>query len=250
NMIKFTLGNIPLVLITCTSFILAWDSHKEFRCVKKEAIFDWIIRVIAFGISIEGIHYLKSSNMIYISIFMAFILNCITEFIIYKKVSKNYSNANIKKELEVENEEITLEEKNKLEDLKKAINSSFFSFFIFGGMSLPISNTINMEGATMPKIFPLGISFFVFLWFISKNYENYQIFYSDKKFAKNKFIKDFTFTSIGYIACLVVSFINVNYKLRDYILFLAILFMIPIANTVHKKSLRLRYIIKTLNNVL
>lgn len=237
NMTKFSIVNISWILIVCTSFILASDGHKEFKAIKKEAIFDWLIRIIAFVVVIYGTKYFENSYIICIFIISAFIINSFIEYVINKKVA-NYNEAINRKE----KIEISYQEKCNLNNMIKSVNLSMFSYVIFAGISLSVPINKNMEGTTSRWYIPVIFSILIYTWFIKINYKNYNRFYLNKKYAKDLFAKDVVFISIGYTICLVSAFLNLSYQLYGYIILVGALFNLPMINTVRKMSLRLKEI--------
>lgn len=236
NLTKLIIGSLPLVLIVSTSFIMASDAYLELKIIKKEAVLDWITRIVAFIISLYGIvHYLYNSYLLLILIFILFITNCIIEYRMNKKLQNSCEEKDNKIKIE-----ISYKEKCNLKNMVKSVNLGMISYLIFCGFSLSVATSKNMEGAEDRSYIPVIVSALVALWFIKISYENYMNFYLDKKYAKNIFIKNSTFALIGYLICISLSFVNFEKYIYDYIIFIGILFAIPTINTMRKMALRLR----------
>jgi len=99
-----------------------------------------------------------------------------------------------------------------------------------------------MEGTEERYLIPVILSIAVAVWFAKKNYENYMSFYLDKKYAKKIFIRNFVFALAGYLISLILSFINMKRELYDYIIFIGIIFTIPVIVTMRRMFLRLKEI--------
>lgn len=236
NKIKFIVGSIPWLLIMSTSFILAGDRNNEFQSVKREAILDWLTRIIAFGVVFNYSKQFNNIFLVFIFIIATFIANTVIEYRINKKIMN--ARDRITKEMNVE---ITYEEKCNLRAMVKAINLGMFSIIVFSGAALSVPITKNMEGTTMWYI-PIIISIVVFIWFIKTTYNNYFAFYLDKKYVKKVFSRDIVFASIGYGICLISSFLHFENSAFAYVTIVGILFLLPTIGTVRKMSLRLKVI--------
>lgn len=101
---------------------------------------------------------------------------------------------------------------------------------------------MNMEGTEERYLIPVILSIAVAVWFAKKNYENYMNFYLDKDYAKKIFIRNFVFALAGYLISLILSFINMKRELYDYIIFIGIIFTIPVIVTMRRMFLRLKEI--------
>lgn len=237
NKFKFILGNMPLVLIAGTSFIIVNDRFKELRIVKKEAIVDWVVRIIAFGITFINTdkHYIKTL------ILMALVINIIIEYRMNKKLV-NTTQEFIKEEVIV-----SYEERKNIKNFVMAINSGLFSIFAFIGGALSVPTTKNMEGTTKLWFIPVIVSVLVFRWFIKTTHKNYKIYYLNKEEGKLVFKKDTIFVSIGYLICLIFSFIDMGQEWYSITTFIGILFMLPTIGTLRKMSLRLKVIRENLD---
>lgn len=119
NGFKFVLGNMHLVLIAGTSFILVTDIFKELKIIKKEAIVDWVVRIAAFGITMMNTdkHYIK------FLILVALVINITIEYRMNKKLMNTHQEF-VKEELVLSDEE-----KKNIRDFALAINSGMFSIF-------------------------------------------------------------------------------------------------------------------------
>lgn len=232
NKFKFVIGSIPLLLITCTSFIIADDRFKELKIVKKEAIVDWVVRIVAFGIAL--IH--TNSYNIKALILVALVINIIIEYRMNRKL------INTKQELVKEEVLVSLEERKNLKNFVMAVNAGMLSILIFSGGALSVPITKNMEGTTKSWFIPVIVSILVFRWFIKTTYKNYSGYYLDKEEGKRAFKKDIIFASIGYLICLIFSFVNMDQQWYSLITIIGILFTFPLIETMRKMSLRLKVI--------
>lgn len=141
---------------------------------------------------------------------------------------------------------INTQEKIYLDNYTIAVNTSIISLFLFYALclSFPINKFIvKVEtGAEISWKILVTFSIIVFLWFMHKIYHSYMILYLNKVYAKNRFIKDGIYTTIGYLTCLVLSFCKLNSDLYGYITLIGILFTWPMLNTLIKKLLKLKSI--------
>jgi hypothetical protein len=233
---KFTLGISPYILITCTSFILASDRFLEFKSIKIEAIIDWVVRIIAFVIIINYSKHFKSLSLALAFVAFSFIVNTIIEYRINKKlisIKDRKSNG--------EKIEITYEEKCNLNAMVKAASSGLILIIIFPGFSLSVPLIKNMEGATAATGYiPIIISIVVFIRLITSSYENYIMFYLDKKYAKKIYTRDIIFASIGFMICFISAFFKMSYEAYSYIFLGGLLLLLPMIGTVRKMSLRVK----------
>lgn len=232
NEFKFVLGNMPLVLIVCTSFILVTDTFKELKIIKMEAIVDWVVRIAAFGIT------LINTDKYYIKflILVSLVINIVIEYKMNKKLINTHQEF-VKDELVLSDEE-----KKNFRNFALAINSGMFSIFVFVGGALFLPITKNMEGTTKLSFVPVVVSLLVFRWFIKTAHKNYGAYFLDKEKGKSIFKRDIIFVSIGYLICLILSFVPMTQELYSLVTFIGILFMLPYIETMRRKSLRLRVI--------
>jgi len=232
NGFKFVLGNMPLVLIVCTSFILVTDTFKELKIIKKEAIVDWVVRIAAFGITLINTdkRYMK------FLILIALVVNIVIEYKMNKKLMNTHQEF-VKEELVLSDEE-----KKNLRNFTLAINSGMFSILAFSGGALSLPITKNMEGTTILWFIPVIISLLVFRWFIKTAHKNYEAYFLDKEEGKRIFKRDIIFASIEYLICLIFAFVPMTQELYSLVTFIGILFMLPYIETMRRKSLRLRTI--------
>lgn len=238
NIFKFILGQSMLLLILITSFVLANDKSKELTLVKNEAKLDWIVRIIAFGTVFIGISKnLEGKNLILVVIIILMIINFTIEYYMNKKM-RSYSKQESKNQID----SISYEEKCNLRNMVKATNSSMISLLVFGAFSISIPILKNMEGTEERAFIPVIISVVVAIWFIKTTYNNYMSFYLDKRYSKKIFINNSIFASLGYIICLILSFVEFNVEVYNYIFFLGIIFTIPTIKSMRKMSLRLKEI--------
>lgn len=239
NMLKFILGSIPLVVIALASFILAHDSNEELKCIKNIAKVDFIIRFIAYIITLYEVK--SFSNHWYLGfIAILFTSNCIIEYKMNIKLN-NSEKTELNKKIQV-----SYEEKCNLNNMMKSVNLAMFSWFVFCMVCLNVSSLKNTVGAEESGMIPVIISIVVAGWFIKINYKNYIRFYLDKDNAKKIFIRDISLAIAGYLICLIASFIKFNYEIHMYIIIVGLIFVIPMINTIRKMSLRLKQIRKIL----
>lgn len=237
NITKFIIGSAPFLLIICTSFVCTDWYFKDFKFIKKEAILDLSIRIISFLVVMYGLSCGKNIFMEFEIILTTFIFNCVIEYLINKKIiSSNYERESEKKI------DVTFEEKNNLRAMMIATNKSMLSVLVFCAISLSVPVTKNIEGTTENWFIPVIFSVFVFTWFIKASYKNYNGFYLDKNYAKQIFIRNIIFASIGYAICLVLSFFRFNNQAYGFIEMLGIAFLFPTINTMRKMSHRLKEI--------
>lgn len=233
--IKFVLNNLIILLMTSTSFILAYYILEDLKVVKKEIINDWIIRILIFTLIIEWSNYFNTFSIVIVFIIIGFIINITIEFIISKKL-KNYNNI-LKQETQIY---ISTKEKNDILNYAIAVNTSIISLFLFYALCLATPINKYIVGEERILSISIGFSLIVFLWFINKIYNNYMILYSNKIYAKTLFIKDGIYVTIGYNICLVSPFYKLNSNLYGYITLIGILFTLPMINTLRKNFFRLK----------
>ena len=242
NIKKFIVGNLPLVFIMITSFILASDFDINLKAIKIRAWIDWIVRIISFSInSFILMGYLEKSYLVLILILL--LSNIFIEIEMNKKLNKN-----IKKSENKVKEKIYYKEKCNLGAMVKSTSSLLMSFLIFSGGALSVATLKNMEGTEENWYFPVIVSIVIALWFIKSSYNSYIDFYLDKDYAKNLFLKNSILSLIGYLVCLLLSFVNLEKNIYDYIFFIGILFSAPTIKTIRKMSLRLKEIKDNLGN--
>lgn len=120
NWVKLIIGILILVLILLTSFILADDTYKDLVLIKREAIIDWISRVIAFSIILIGaMNNLVNKYLILIFILILMIINFKIEYNMNKKLKDSYQNIDKGKK-----DNISYDEKCNLGNMVKAANSA------------------------------------------------------------------------------------------------------------------------------
>lgn len=111
----------PLLFLSITSFILAFDANPEYKIFKTEAIIDYIIRLIGCGIGFLNykIEFMSRLFMIkIIIIFGLFLFNILLEIRIYNKVKITFT----KEEYDVkEHINITPELKKNIRNMAYAV---------------------------------------------------------------------------------------------------------------------------------
>lgn len=239
---KFIIGICPYILVICTSFVLAVDRFVDFRIVKIEAIIDWGLRILAFTITINYSKKFSSMFLLLAFIAGAFLLNCILENIMNKKLIKTKDMAN-----DDDNDSISYEEKCNLRHMVKAVNSGMFLIIAFCMFSLSVSLNKNMEGTASIWYFPVILSIVICILFTMTSYNNYMGYYLDKVYGKSIYSRDVTFALIGYIICLISSFIKMSYDIYTYIFIVALILLLPMISTIRSMSLRVRKIKNSLD---
>lgn len=235
NIAKFILGSVPLVVITLASFILAHDANEELKCIKNISKVDFIIRFIAYIITLYEVK--SFSNHWYLGfIAILFIANCIIEYKMNIKLN-NSEKTELNKKIQV-----SYEEKCNLNNMMKSVNLAMFSWFVFCMICLNVSSLKNTVGAEENGMIPVIISIVIAGWFIKINYKNYIRFYLDKSYAKKIFIRDLSFAIVGYLICLIGAFIKFDHEIYMYIIIIGLIFIMPMMNTIRKMSLRLKQI--------
>lgn len=233
NLVKFSIGSIPLILIVATSFVLASDANKNFNQVKNMAKLDWGIRLIAYIITLYEVNALSNDWHIWLVIIL-FLMNCAIE---YKIKSKLNNCINIDSNGKIH---VSYEEKCNLNNMAKSVNLAIFSWIIFVMICLNVSSLKNTSGAENVGMIPVIGSIIVTIWFTKTNHKNYMRFYLDKAYAKKIFIRDLVIAIVGYIICLILAFINLKNGINSYIVLIGILFAMPMMNSIRKMSLRLK----------
>lgn len=237
NTAKFIIGIVPFIFIASTSFVLAGDRFIEFKAIRMEAIIDWTLRTIVLEVIVNYSERINSIIIVLMCAGLAFIVNSAIEYKMNKKVMSAKG-----KPISEDRTEITYEEKCNLKHMVKAVNSSSISIFIFIAFSLSVPVMKNMEGTETRWYMPVILSVVVYAMFLNSTYHNYMGFYLDKKHAKNLYIRDMTFASIGYILCLALTFIKFNYNTYSYITLGGIVTLLPRISTLRKMSLRVKKI--------
>lgn len=235
NTKKIIIGTAPLVLVICTSFICTNYYYNEFKYIKKEAILDLSVRILAFGVVFYGLSHYVNMNMEFGVLLIAFLFNSIIEYLINKKI------VNLEYKTESQDKiNVTQEEKDNLRAMMISTNKAMASFLVFCVISLSVPVTKNMEGTTENWFIPVMFSVFGFIWFVKTSRENYNNFYLNKNYAKKIFIRNITFSSIGYSICLGLSFFKFDNQIYGFIEIVGILFLFPTITTMRKMSRRLK----------
>ncbi|WP_160677228.1 hypothetical protein [Clostridium sp. C8-1-8] len=146
-----------------------------------------------------------------------------------------------------ENDIISYEEKCNLRHMVKAVNSGMFLIIIFAMFSLSVSLNKNMEGTGSIWYFPVILSIVICILFTMTAYNNYMGFYLDKIYAKNVYLRDIILAVVGYIICLISSFINMSYDIYSFIFVAALILLLPMISTIRSMSIRVRKIKKSLD---
>ena len=240
----------PYLFLTITSFILAIDNNKNYKIFYKEAIVDWILRFISCCIFFQQFDFKFLSWQYIVQQLIAISLlatNLLIEIIMYRKVI-NYK-LNFIDENKVE-EEVTEKEKRNIRNMGKATTIGVSSFFVFtaGGLSAPlISQTLDNS---ITKAIMLVASITILIWYLNKNYEKCILFYLDKRYAKEVFIRDSICASFGYIICFFTAlniFGGLNY-VYSLAVIIGVIFLYPTIKTNRAMGIRYRKIVKILGD--
>ena len=240
----------PYLFLTITSFILAIDNNKTYKIFYKEAIIDWILRFISCCIFFQQFDFKFLSWQYIVQQLIAIILlatNLLIEIIMYRKVMNHKLNFMNDSKGE---EEVTEKEKKNIRNMGKATTIGLSSFFVFtaGGLSAPliVQSLDNWISKYILLIFSIGL----FVWYLNKNYDKCRLFYLDKRYAKEIFIRDSICASFGYAICFftalnVFGSLNHVYSLAVII---GVIFLYPTIRTNRSMGIRYRKIVKILGD--
>ena len=240
----------PYLFLTITSFILAIDNNKNYKIFYKEAIVDWILRFISCCIFFQQFDFKFLSWQYIVQQLIAIILlatNLLIEIIMYRKVMNHKLNFMNDSKGE---EEVTEKEKKNIRNMGKATTIGLSSFFVFtaGGLSAPliVQSLDNWISKYILLIFSIGL----FVWYLNKNYDKCRLFYLDKRYAKEIFIRDSICASFGYAICFftalnVFGSLNHVYSLAVII---GVIFLYPTIRTNRSMGIRYRKIVKILGD--
>jgi hypothetical protein len=236
----------PYLIIMLTSFILATDYKEGYKIFRKEAMVDWIIRVVSccvvfqeFNFKFLSLEYILQQSILGLLL----IVNIFLEYRMYQK-SKNY--ITVEKDIE----EIPEEEIENVRQVGKAITFGVFSFFIFISGALSVASTSHVAETQISRVIPIIVSICVFVWYEFYSYRKYSLFYLDKAKGRKKFIIDNAFASIGFL----ISFLSALeiFGSKDWIYslstFIAVFFLYPTIYTNREMGLRYLKISKVLGD--
>jgi len=237
----------PYIFATISSFILATDYRRELMIFKKEAIIDWIVRVLSCIVVFQEFNFGFMSNEYIIQqviVAVLFVINLALEFKMYNKAKSHvYCNNEINKE-----EKISENEKQNIKNMGKATTLGVTSLFIVGAISMSVTSTTHIGGGLLSKLIAIIASVCVFVWFLNINLRKCLLFYLDKDLAKRTFIRDGIYATIGYVLCLLVAFevFGTSELLFSLTTIIGVLSLYPTITTNRKMGLRYKKVVEIL----
>jgi hypothetical protein len=187
---------IPHLLVIISSFFVLNNRKYKFRILLKEAILDWVIRVLAFFLNFRITLINKFSPIFYImmvGMFLFLIINILLEIDMYKKTM----NENILEEKK-KWYDFSFQERENYNDMYSSVTKSFFEIpilIIIITIFLGFDNKSSISSIIGLGIFSLGLICF----FINSSYKTLDMFYKNKELTKKHFIKENTYVAISIL---------------------------------------------------
>ncbi|SUY48069.1 Uncharacterised protein [Clostridium putrefaciens] len=239
----------PYLLATISSFILATDYREELKVFKKEAIADWIVRVISCVLVFQEFKFGFMSKEYIVQqaiLVLLLLINIYLEFRMYNK-AKAY--IYVKKEAK-KNEVISEDEKQNIKNMGKAVFLGLISLIIVSAISMSVPSTTHMGAGKVSNIFAIIISTSTFLWFLHSSCEKCRLFYLDKSLAKRIFLRDGFYATIGFVICLLATFevLGAYHLIYNVSTFIGILFLYPTIRTNRKMAMHHKRVVGILGD--
>lgn len=239
----------PYLLATISSFILATDNKEGFKIFKKEAIADWIIRIISYFVVFQQFNFgfmSREYTIQQVVVALLFVMNLILEFKMYNKAAAYIYD---KKKNEDE-EKVSEDEKQNIKNMGKATTMGVTSMIVVTCVSMSVSQTTHVGGSQGSRLIAFVTAIGCFIWFLKASYEKCQLFYLNKELAKRISIRDGFYATTGFIFCLlsaldVFGAENFIYSLS---VFVGILSLYPTIQTSRKMGLRYKKIREVLGD--
>lgn len=215
----------PLIFLTLTSFILATDNKPEYKIFKKEALLDFIVRVIGCGVGFLNyrVKFLSYGFILRMSIiFLLMIINLFIEYRIYKK-SKDYTLTEENKNVNNISFNFTQSSLNK----GKAATIGLITFYVYTASVL--SMVLITPSIQNYNIFTIPL----FVIFICFNYLKLDLYFADKIAMMKRFYKDSFFALIGFLINFIVSFnvVDNNNSVKNLCVLIGVLTLYPTIKT-------------------
>lgn len=239
----------PYLLATISSFILATDYREELKVFKKEAIADWIVRLISCVVVFQEFKFGFMSKEYIVQqaiLVLLLLINIYLEFRMYNK-AKAY--IYVKKE-DKKNEVISEDEKQNIKNMGNAILLASIPLIIVSAISLSVPLTSHIGAGKFSSIIAITISICTFLWFLYSSYEKCYLFYLDKALAKRTFLRDGFYATTGFVICLLATFevLGDYHLIYNVSTFIGILFLYPTIRTNRKMSMRYKKVVGILGD--
>ncbi|KFN01417.1 putative membrane protein [Bacillus clarus] len=232
----------PLLFLTLTSFILATDYKIEYQIFKKEALFDYIIRVIAAVIAFFNYKF-EFFSFEYILRFtlvlLLFIASIVLEYGMLRKVKSNVGT--IEKNTE---DVVTEEEKQNIRKMGKAVRLGVTSFFLVTAGAMNVTVVANLH------MYYIAISIGVFIVFLRMNYTKVKLLYLDKNLKKRIYIRDSLYACLGFIFNVFIAIGIFSFGEGEQTLGILIgcLSLYPTIRTNRKIALRHKHIVEVMGD--
>ncbi|MFD3449342.1 hypothetical protein ACFDTO_32720 [Microbacteriaceae bacterium 4G12] len=188
---------LPWLFLTLSSFILATDNKEEYKVFKKEAITDYVIRVMAFAVAffnqkfeIFSFEYI----MRFVLLIILFAISMLLEYKMYQK-AKRYIPSTPKSKIE----NVSEAEKRNIRYMGRAVTLGVTSFLIVCGVGMNIALLANIHK------YYIAISITVFIIFLHMNYTKVDLFYLNKALRNRIFIRDSIYACLGFIFNLLIA---------------------------------------------
>lgn len=234
----------PYLLATISSFILATDYREELKVFKKEAIADWIVRVISCVVVFQEFKFGFMSKEYIVQQAILVLLLLINIYLEFRMYSKAKAYIYVKKEAK-KNEIISEDEKQNIKNMGKAVFLGLISLIIVSAISMSVPSTTHIGAGKVSNIFAIIISTSTFLWFLHSSCEKCRLFYLDKALAKRTFLRDGFYATTGFVICLLATFevLGDYHLIYNVSTFIGILFLYPTIRTNRKMAMRYKKVV-------
>ncbi|HFK1407910.1 TPA: hypothetical protein ACGXKU_003986 [Bacillus cereus] len=228
----------PLLFLTLTSFILATDNKIEYGIFKKEALFDFLIRIVSAAIAFVNYKFEVFSleyNLRVTLLMVLFLISILLEYRMLKKVRKGVEP--FKKNID---DNISEEEKRNIRNMGKAVRLGVGSFYLVAAGAMNVTILVNLH------MYYIAISIGVFIVFLQMNYTKVKLLYLDKDLKRRIFIRDSLIACLGFIFNIFIAIGIISFGEGEQTLgiLLGIFSLYPTIQTNRKIALRHKRIVE------
>lgn len=232
----------PLLFLTLSSFILATDNKEEYKVFKKEAILDYVIRIVAYAVAFFNYKFEILSFeyiMRFIILILLFVVSMLLEYKMYQKAKRYVSNIQKNKM-----EHVSEAEKRNIRYMGRAGTLGVTSFFIVAAGAMNVTTFVNLHNYYI--VIPIA----VFIVFLHMNYAKVKLFYLDKEFGKRIFIRDTIYACLGFIFNIFIALKIFSFGEGGPTIgiLLGILSLYPTIRTNRKMAIRYKEVAKVLGD--
>ncbi|MEI4618310.1 hypothetical protein [Bacillus cereus] len=228
----------PLLFLTLTSFILATDNKIEYSIFKKEALFDFLIRIVSAVIAFVNYKFELFSleyNLRVTLLMVLFLISILLEYRMLKKVRKGFEP--FKKNID---DNISEEEKRNIRNMGKAVRLGVGSFYLVAAGAMNVTILVNLH------MYYIAISIGVFIVFLQMNYTKVKLLYLAKDLKRRIFIRDSLIACLGFIfnVFIAIGIISFGEGEQTLGILLGIFSLYPTIQTNRKIALRHKHIVE------